>query len=415
MKWLSRLLAWISACIRNALGWLTSGFPTREDDAPRIPDEYYSRLIKMYRARATFWRSVGLSCLFATALIIVFGFWIFYHGDPAGEQRAESEIDLAVELAGERRKVTEIGTSGARTLAQAAIAGRAYVLADVLGRLKPTLDSFLSKPEDAQFQNLQLIADANVRILRALKSTEVQQQKLVDLGKVEVINVSAVVPNDSSRFPLSSLELLRSEIRLTGESMDTISTDLDRVMSLLRSMPGDSEKEQLKQLAEAASLAALDKVDGQVELREQQTSQALELWHQDAPIREEQRQAIESNIADIEGQLGEVRAERDKLLFMSWVPDLTLRVGSVVLLLFLTQILLSAYRYTIALSTFYLSRADAIQLLQPRANEATWYSIEHFEKLMDKLSPTAISIDAVKSPSDHLVDLASAWIGTKGK
>jgi hypothetical protein len=74
-----------------------------------------------------------------------------------------------------------------------------------------------------------------------------------------------------------------------------------------------------------------------------------------------------------------------------------------------------SFPYTISLSAFYLARANAIQLLQPQDGNATWYHIEHLEKLLDKLSPDAISIDSVKSPTDQAVDLATTWIKQKGK
>ena len=137
---------------------------------------------------------------------------------------------------------------------------------------------------------------------------------------------------------------------------------------------------------------------------------ARERWLRSSPAREKIRRQIERSMDDIQEDLKNARAEREKILFMAWVPDLTLRAGAVILLLFLTQVLLSAYRYTLGLSTYYLARADAIQLLQPKAGNATWYDIGELKTLVDNFSPTSISIDAVQSPTDQVADLAKAWI-----
>ena len=403
------------------LAMLQSWFPADERDESRIPDEYYKRLIRMYKSRATFWRSVGILCLALTASIIFVGIVIFWTGDPADEKRAESEIALSVELAGHRRKLSEIGASGAKTLAQAGIATRAFVLANILGRAKPTLDSFVRKPEPATRDRAKLIVDTCRRILEPAQWSAIDQVPSAE-GKSKatdevVIKVAPVIPNDSNRFPRQTLDHLQVELRATGESKAALLELLGNLSKLLDDLPvdpvGSSQLKELQKLAESAMLSSLDQVNRQIETQNREAELALEKWQREAPFREEERQAIEANIASVEEQLKEVRAERDKILFMSWVPDLTLRVGAVVLLLFLTQILLGAYRYTISLSTFYLARADAIQLLQPQAGQETWYNTEHLKTLLEKLSPDAISIESVKSPNDHIADLATAWIGKK--
>lgn len=414
MNWLSKQLHALVRRLQAAWAWIGACFPVREHADPRIPDEFYSHLIQMYRSRAMFWRNIGLCSLLLTAVTIFVGFAIFLRGDPAQDLRAESEIQLAVELTGERRKLTEISSSGARTLAQAGIASRTNVLAEVLGRLRSTLSSYLDNPTEPQRKRLQRVLEVNKRILNALEMTE-KSRADGSTPNEAVIDVTALFPNDSKMFAGPTLELLLSEINATGESTKTISEALETLSQLLDDQPTDAEKTELVSLAESLPLKAMDAVERRADSRQKQTAIELESWQRNAPLREEQRQTIESNIADIEKQLTEVRAERDKILFMSWVPDLTLRVGAVILLLFLTQILLSAYRYTISLSAFYLARADAIQLLQPQQDNATWYKIEHLEKLLDKLSPDAISIDSVQSPTDQAVDLATTWIKQKGK
>lgn len=71
------------------------------------------------------------------------------------------------------------------------------------------------------------------------------------------------------------------------------------------------------------------------------------------------------------------------------VSTVTTRVGIIVLLLFLVQILVPLYRYNIRLAAFYDSRADAITLVENRPSE-------QLETLVSLLSAEAI--DFGKSP-----------------
>jgi hypothetical protein len=52
----------------------------------------------------------------------------------------------------------------------------------------------------------------------------------------------------------------------------------------------------------------------------------------------------------------------------SWMTATTTRVGAVLLLIFLVQILVPVYRYTLRLSSFYSSRADALSLVGNRTD-----------------------------------------------
>ena len=90
---------------------------------------------------------------------------------------------------------------------------------------------------------------------------------------------------------------------------------------------------------------------------------------------------------------------------MAWLPDLTVRVGAVVLLLFLTQIFVATYRYTVGLSAFYMSRADTIRMLQPDFHKPETYRMDDFRTLADKLSPS-MSVEEVKGPIEQVTDLA---------
>jgi hypothetical protein len=400
----------------------TDWFPDYELQTARIDDKYYDNLIRMYRARAKLWRNVGLVNLLLTAVIIFVGFSIFWTGEDISGPEAERESKLVVDLASYRRQLADISASGARTLAQEGIMSRASVLGEILGRVQPSIETVKNNPsrmEGVVFAKS--IVETATRIIESLDwsnaiptgPVEEKKKKRSDV----VIRISDARRNDSGRFPSESLDVLGTAFALSGErKVDTLKV-LNQVGGILdRFSTGtqtDDDKQSLESQLSASTFRSFNDVNSQIQGRKAEAELANNKWQLDSAFREEERQAIEENITGVERQLVEVRAERDKLLFMSWVPDLTLRVGAVILLLFLTQILIGAYRYTISLSSYYLARADAIQLLQPQAHNASWYNIEHFKSLLHELSPDSLEIERVSTPSDQIVDLAKAWIGRK--
>ncbi|WP_442505887.1 hypothetical protein SH528x_004701 [Novipirellula sp. SH528] len=229
-----------------------------------------------------------------------------------------------------------------------------------------------------------------------------------------IIKVEALFPGDSNRFPRQALLLIREELEQQGEPLNEIHARIEDLEKLIQSATKEALTTAKNSLA-SQQLTAIASVDSAIRKKHEESKLRLERLQREAPFREEERQSIQSNIEAVEKQLTEVRAERDKILFMSWVPGLTLRVGIVVLLLFFSQILLSAYRYTISLSAFYLSRADAIQLLQPQSGRETWYDINQLSVLVKNLSPNTndLTIDTVSSPNEQVTDLAKVWISKK--
>lgn len=97
-----------------------------------------------------------------------------------------------------------------------------------------------------------------------------------------------------------------------------------------------------------------------------------------------------------------------------WLPVLSIRVGVVILFLFLTRILLETYRYTTALSAFYRARGDALQMLGEGTKEAPLDS-EQFAKLLIALAPENYRIDKIDSPENNLLALLRPGAGLTGK
>lgn len=83
---------------------------------------------------------------------------------------------------------------------------------------------------------------------------------------------------------------------------------------------------------------------------------------------------------------------------------LSTRVASVLLLLFLVQILVTMYRYSIRLAAFYDARADTLQL------SASLSSVQLAE-LVTALSPDGLDFGREpRSPAQHAIDLAKELI-----
>jgi hypothetical protein len=82
------------------------------------------------------------------------------------------------------------------------------------------------------------------------------------------------------------------------------------------------------------------------------------------------------------------------------ISTVTTRVGSVFMLLFLVQLLISMYRYDIKLAGYYEARADALQLLRA-PNEA------RLEAFVRAFSPDAVDFGRIpKTPIEHALLLA---------
>ncbi len=114
----------------------------------------------------------------------------------------------------------------------------------------------------------------------------------------------------------------------------------------------------------------------------------------------------ENSMLGLEGAklITEQVLEEQRSAWERWLPILSIRVGVVILFLFLTRILLETYRYTTALSAFYRARGDALQMLGEGTKEAPLNS-EEYAKLLIALAPENYRIDKIDSPENNLLML----------
>ena len=82
------------------------------------------------------------------------------------------------------------------------------------------------------------------------------------------------------------------------------------------------------------------------------------------------------------------------------ISTVTTRIGAVLILIFLVQILLTTYRYTLRLAAFYDARADALELLGT-------LKASDLAEVTRALAPDAVEFDAMPaSPRQTVVDVA---------
>ena len=160
--------------------------------------------------------------------------------------------------------------------------------------------------------------------------------------------------------------------------------------------------------AASDELQKVPELNSEIERRLESASTNLQIVKENAAKDAEAFAEKEAKRDDLKDRLEDLKLQRNKILLMSWLPSLTLRIGIVVLLLFLTQILLSTFRYLVALSGFYYGRADAVHLLQTKGDDS--YSIIDLKELASITTPGELKIDAVKDPTEQLTGLLKAWL-----
>lgn len=119
--------------------------------------------------------------------------------------------------------------------------------------------------------------------------------------------------------------------------------------------------------------------------------------------RKERLHSIRNQIASLEDVLE--AQQINETFWDRWIPTLTVRLGIVILLLFLTKILLSTYRYLISMGAYFSARSDALQLISAMKQP----ELDEYEKLVRLLSPDDHKVEAVVAPDEVLAaSLATA-------
>ncbi|MDX1926132.1 MAG: hypothetical protein SFV81_06420 [Pirellulaceae bacterium] len=391
-------------------------------DEARIPDPFYNHLIVMYRARAVYWRNISISLLLATFAFILGGIVLFYRGD-SRSIAAKQEVEIKSELKAIREKIREKLSAVDDLESQLTVAQEAKKLADQFGSIIETLTELQKESEPADAAGEAALTNKLQDLRQITKRVRVILEnafKLSDAANEEAALAPVPLGADGlRRFSKDSFRLLTDsevqvdwsatvdELNLFGPGLETVSVA--------------TIKEDFRKLKEAtdrclrtdSAFAKLNLLQSTIGETLNAISIKLETERSDFRGRQQAVTMLGQEEEELNQQLEEIVGDRNYVLFMAWIPDLTIRVGAVILLLFITKILLVTYRYTASLSSYCLGIADAIQLLQPGTAGAGWYKIEHFTSLLTNLIPSGLSIESVNTPAENLTDLAKAWISKK--
>lgn len=390
--------------------------------APRIDDEFYQKLIVMHRNRAQIYLNVSYVLLTATILLIGVGIYFFLKGDSEAKKiLAEQEIKVATELNERRRELADLDATSAAIREKASQLERASVLSTCLDWI-PTNVSLCN--EVGKWKNVDDLDEA-VKVGRRIADAIAT---LPTIGERDVeIDVSLFAPDDSRRFPATAIRRLKSAITenvglSVADFQDQLRLIDEEVKTFLQQKPamgaGDLPEELRKRVA---ALAETD--DGFERLRkikpvvddQRRTAQVDQLADDaNAATQQKKKRAVQERIDVLQKEMQDYDLQRNKILFMAWLPDLTVRAGAVVLLLFLTRILLTTYRYTVGLATFYMARSDVIQMLQPGKENTSWYQPEQLKILVECMSPDSLKVEPITDPTEYVTRLAEMWF-TKGK
>ncbi len=98
-----------------------------------------------------------------------------------------------------------------------------------------------------------------------------------------------------------------------------------------------------------------------------------------------------------------LKNDKTEVDYINFFTTLTTRLGSILILIFLVQILTKLYRYSIRLSHYYYARADALE-------------IHHFTPQIDlaaltgMLTPDSYDIGTTKNPTENMTEILKTAI-----
>ncbi len=197
-------------------------------------------------------------------------------------------------------------------------------------------------------------------------------------------------------------EVLQSVSQLIRNRQSPLSVFISQLEQVKRSENADSVKTTMEHLKKLKSdlhwvkdefNAALGRLESSYEAQREFLDTKYDLQSEIAMLGLEGARLITEQVL-----------EEERNAWERWLPVLSIRVGVVVLFLFLTRILLETYRYTTALSAFYRARGDALQMLGEGSKDKPLDG-DQYAKLLIALAPENYRIDKIDSPENNLLAL----------
>jgi hypothetical protein len=113
---------------------------------------------------------------------------------------------------------------------------------------------------------------------------------------------------------------------------------------------------------------------------------------------EERIQNLTQMIATLKALESKKSEEQKANNFTVFLTTLSTRIGAILILIFLIQLLIRIYRYDIRIANYYDARADALEIHSKEPGLS-------FDKIINLVSPDIYDIGNPKSPSDSLLSL----------
>ena len=214
--------------------------------------------------------------------------------------------------------------------------------------------------------------------LRSYSFVGNQPKQVVDLTPQSLLAIKTVVESEGINLPGLKLRLKQLRDSIGQSKVDD---------AVYASTFGDLKKVANEFQGQEDRIAALQRkvnVLGQVATERQRKKEELQQEISQVVAMRELQQAAGINL-------------------QSWIPVLSVRVGIVVLLLFLVRILLATYRYSTSLGAFYTSRGDALQWVS-RGGAQELLNLKEYQGLVEVLSPDKFRVDAVDSPDQVIAE-----------
>jgi ribosomal protein S20 len=351
--------------------------------------------IMMFVERAKVWKSVADVTFFFSLASIVIGVGVFIFADRIAINNQQLPVLLSKREA-LRKSILEIEDRQGILSRENLILPRIYSDWNELTGVVRVATNVVAEGKAET-------ADARFTSFRVSRPSHVKSMQRLGLTKASLVGV-ATYSEDDLRELKDLCKRKSLDLAEWGNNLEEWFTGFDAYMDEKKNK--NVELKKLRQLVERGhnnfekATAVLKELESQISLSEEKG-----LFPKDQAAYRK----LKLELQDLEEEIAKVRQEFNPNNLYSVIPLIVVRGGAVLLLIFLTQILLAAYRYNTMLSTYYSAIADALRMTQ-RSDMGLGPNIEQFLKLVSYLYPKDASYTPPESPAQHIVELA-----TKGK
>jgi hypothetical protein len=252
--------------------------------------------------------------------------------------------------------------------------------------LKRDAKAFQDKPEAATKASLQESIKSVRLVFEGIKAGK-SDQKFDSDGSLE------------TSFNPSVWMEAKSLCEKGGLSPDAALTNLSKLDAWQgTSMPTAAMKEPPPEVNDF--LAKLGSIASEINLRLRNAKQAQDRIDLESGTRLAQAEVRKAREDKLTREMTELSSQKNNVMLMTWLPDFSLRVGTVILLLFLTGVCVNTYRYSMSMAAFYDARGDTLDLVAA-PDLSTKEALARVAALAKDLSPPH-TLDGLKLPYEVL-------------